>query len=162
MANVSGNLGLTRRAAPQPELIGEALVLTINLALFSFVFTWLVAIQSGLLSHAPAIDSDYVTVLNYVGRHARLRRADPHVDAFAYRDQCHRTLLARVRGRRGVWPGDEPPGASGCGQWFWEWQNSRLTRVMRANLLDSEQTLRRHRPRQGTAGWRLVLRYPSG
>src|SRR3990170_2949762 len=46
MANLlRGNLGLSLEyQRPNTELIGERLVLTVMLALLSFVFTWLVAI----------------------------------------------------------------------------------------------------------------------
>src|SRR5512145_1924947 len=48
MANLlRGNLGLSLEyQRPNAELIGERLVLTVVLALFSFVFTWLVAVPA--------------------------------------------------------------------------------------------------------------------
>ena len=46
-----GNLGLSLEyQRPNTELIGERLVLTVLLALFSFVFTWIVAIPVGIYS----------------------------------------------------------------------------------------------------------------
>src|SRR5258706_8481020 len=46
-----GNLGLSLEyQRPNAELIGERLMLTVALALFSFVFTWIVAIPAGIYS----------------------------------------------------------------------------------------------------------------
>ena len=49
MQNLSrGNLGLSLEyQRPNAELIGERLALTVALALFAFVFTWVVAIRVG-------------------------------------------------------------------------------------------------------------------
>ena len=170
MANVlQGNLGLSLEyQRPNTELIGERLVLTIILALFSFVFTWVVAIPIGIYSatHQRSVVDYVITVLNYVGvatpeLHAR---ADPHVDRLRLsRDQRHRPLLARVR-RRAVEPGPgaESPGAHlAAGGGPGRGGTARLTRVMRANLLDELNkpyvvTARA----KGLSEWRLVLRYP--
>src|SRR6267142_4588151 len=65
-----GNLGLSLEyQRPNAELIGERLVLTMVLALLSFVFTWVVAIPAGIYSAMhPRSGVDYaLTVLNYVG-----------------------------------------------------------------------------------------------
>src|SRR5439155_19383671 len=65
-----GNLGLSLEyQRPNAELIGERLVLTVVLALLSFVFTWVVAIPAGIYSATHQRSPlDYVfTVLNYVG-----------------------------------------------------------------------------------------------
>jgi peptide/nickel transport system permease protein len=65
-----GNLGLSLEyQRPNTELIGERLVLTVILALFSFVFTWLVAIPIGIYSatHPRSVLDYAITVLNYVG-----------------------------------------------------------------------------------------------
>ena len=44
-----GNLGLSLEyQRPNAELIGERLVLTVILAMFSFVFTWVVAVPAGV------------------------------------------------------------------------------------------------------------------
>ena len=71
MVNVlQGNLGLSLEyQRPNTELIGERLVLTVILALFSFVFTWLVAIPIGIYSatHPRSVLDYAITVLNYVG-----------------------------------------------------------------------------------------------
>ena len=66
MANVlQGNLGLSLEyQRPNTELIGERLVLTVILALFSFVFTWLVAIPIGIYSatHQRSVLDYVITV----------------------------------------------------------------------------------------------------
>src|SRR5262245_4861633 len=71
MANLArGNLGLSLEyQRPNAELIGERLMLTVVLALFSFVFTWAVAIPAGIYSatHPRSILDYAFTVLNYVG-----------------------------------------------------------------------------------------------
>src|SRR5215471_2028205 len=59
---LSGNLGLSLEyQRPNIELIGEQLALTVVLALFSFVFTWVVAVPAGIYSatHQRSI-VDYV------------------------------------------------------------------------------------------------------
>src|SRR5262245_43131348 len=65
-----GNLGLSLEyQRPNTELIGERLVLTVILALFSFVFTWVVAIPIGIYSatHQRSVLDYVITVFNYVG-----------------------------------------------------------------------------------------------
>jgi peptide/nickel transport system permease protein len=170
MANViRGNLGLSLEyQRPNTELIGERLVLTVVLALFSFVFTWLVAIPVGIYSAThPRSTVDYViTVLNYVGV------ATPNFMlalilmwiAFAYFGIGVTGLFspefvdapwspARVADLLAhIWLPAVVLGVAGT---------ARLTRVMRANLLDEL-----HKPyvvtarAKGLNEWRLVLRYP--
>jgi peptide/nickel transport system permease protein len=163
MANViRGNLGLSLEyQRPNTELIGERLVLTVVLALFSFVFTWLVAIPVGIYSAThPRSTVDYViTVLNYVGV------ATPNFMlalilmwiAFAYFGIGVTGLFspefvdapwspARVADLLAhIWLPAVVLGVAGT---------ARLTRVMRANLLDEL-----HKP-YVVNEWRLVLRYP--
>src|SRR5437016_14151947 len=65
-----GNLGLSLEyQRPNAELIGERLVLTMVLALLSFVFTWIVAIPAGIYSamHPRSVVDYLLTVVNYVG-----------------------------------------------------------------------------------------------
>src|SRR3989441_10164367 len=67
---LTGNLGLSLEyQRPNAELIGERLVLTVVLALFSFVITWVVAIPAGIYSamHPRSVFDYVLTVLNYVG-----------------------------------------------------------------------------------------------
>jgi peptide/nickel transport system permease protein len=165
-----GNLGLSLEyQRPNAELIGERLVLTMVLALLSFIFTWVVAIPAGIYSAMhPRSAIDYVlTVINYVGV------ATPNFmlalvlmwGAFAYLGMSVTGLFspefveapwspARVADLlRHVWLPAVVLGVAGT---------ARLTRVMRANLLDEL-----HKPyvttarAKGLSEWRLVVRYPA-
>ncbi|HZS32956.1 MAG TPA: ABC transporter permease [Methylomirabilota bacterium] len=170
MANVlRGNLGLSLEyQRPNTELIGERLALTVVLALLSFGFTWIVAIPVGIYSAThPRSPLDYtVTVLNYVGV------ATPNFmlalvlmwAAFAYFGIGVTGLFspdfveapwsaARVLDLlKHIWLPAIVLGVAGT---------ARLTRIMRANLLDEL-----NRPyvvtarAKGLSEWRLVLRYP--
>ncbi len=166
---VHGNLGLSLEyQRPNGELIGQYLLLTVLLALFSFVLTWAIAIPAGIYSathpHSPL---DYVlTVLNYVGV------AIPNFMlalvlmwiAFAWLGLSITGLFspeyvqapwngARVLDLlKHIWLPTIVLGVAGT---------ARLTRVMRANLLDEL-----HKPyvvtarAKGLPEWRLVFKYP--
>jgi peptide/nickel transport system permease protein len=164
-----GNLGLSLEyQRPNTELIGERLVLTVVLALFSFVFTWLVAIPVGIYSatHQRSMVDYVITVLNYIGV------ATPNFMlalilmwiAFAYFGIGVTGLFspefvdapwswARVLDLLAhIWLPAVVLGVAGT---------ARLTRIMRANLLDELNkpyvvTARA----KGLSEWRLVLRYP--
>jgi peptide/nickel transport system permease protein len=167
---VTGNLGLSLEyQRPNVELIGERLALTVVLALMAFIVTWVVAIPAGIYSAThPGSALDYVfTVLNYVGV------ATPNFMlalvlmwlAFAYFGMSITGLfspeyveapwsLARVGNLLAhIWLPAVVLGVAGT---------ARLTRVMRANLLDEL-----HKPyvttarAKGLPEWRLVLRYPA-
>jgi peptide/nickel transport system permease protein len=170
MANVlRGNLGLSLEyQRPNSELIGERLVLTVALAVLSFVFTWIVAIPVGIYSatHPRSLLDYAITVLNYVGV------ATPNFmlalvlmwAAFAYFGigvtglfspeyvEAPWTLGRVLDLLAHIWLPAVVLGVAGT---------ARLTRVMRANLLDEL-----HRPyvvtarAKGLSEWRLVLRYP--
>jgi peptide/nickel transport system permease protein len=166
---LQGNLGLSLEyQRPNAELIGERLVLTVVLALFSFVFTWVVAVPAGIYSatHQRSV-LDYVfTVLNYVGV------ATPNFMlalvlmwmAFAYFGIGVTGLfspeyveapwsLGRVLDLLAhIWLPAVVLGVAGT---------ARLTRVMRANLLDELNKPYVTTARaKGLSEWRLVLRYP--
>jgi peptide/nickel transport system permease protein len=170
MGNVGrGNLGLSLEyQRPNTELIGERLVLTIVLAVLSFVFTWAVAIPAGIYSATHQRSAlDYVfTILNYVGV------ATPNFMlalilmwiAFTYFGIGVTGLfspeyvdapwsLARVVDLlEHIWLPAVVLGVAGT---------ARLTRVMRANLLDELNKPYVTTARaKGLAEWRLVLRYP--
>jgi peptide/nickel transport system permease protein len=166
----TGNLGLSLEyQRPNAELIGERLVLTVVLALFSFVFTWIVAVPAGIYSAMhPRSALDYaLTVLNYVGV------ATPNFmlalvlmwSAFAYLGVSVTGLfspdfvdapwnLARVVDLlKHLWLPAVVLGVAGT---------ARLTRVMRANLLDELNKPYVTTARaKGLPEWRLVLRYPA-
>ena len=170
MANLlQGDLGLSLEyQRPNAELIGEQLVLTIVLALFSFVLTWIIAVPAGIYSAIRQRSViDYVlTVINYIGV------ATPNF------------MLALVL----MWVAFAWLGIGVTGLFSpdyqgapWSWAKfvdlmahvwlpalvlgvagtARLTRVMRANLLDELNkpyvvTARA----KGLSEWTLVLRYP--
>jgi len=141
----------------------------LSLAALAFVFTWVVAIPAGIYSAThPRSTLDYVlTVLNYVGV------ATPNFmlalvlmwGAFAYFGVSITGLFssefveAPWSGRRvldllaHIWLPAVVLGVAGT---------ARLTRVMRANLLDEL-----HKPyvttarAKGLPEWRLVMRYPA-
>lgn len=150
------------------ELIGERLLLTIALALFAFVITWIIAIPAGIYSatHPNSLLDYFFTVLNYVGV------AIPNF------------MLALIL----MWFAFDKLGISITGlfspefvQAPWSWARvvdlakhiwvpaivlgiagtARLTRVMRANLLDelNKQYVITARAK-GLSEWRLVWKYP--
>lgn len=166
---VHGDLGRSLEYQRQnTELIGERLGLTIALALFAFVITWVIAIPAGIYSatHQNSV-LDYVsTVFNYIGV------ATPNF------------MLALIL----MWIAFSSFGISITGlfsqeyvQAPWSWARvgdllkhiwvpaivlgiagtARLTRVMRANLLDelNKQYVVTARAK-GLSEWRLVMKYP--
>jgi len=166
---VQGDFGLSLEyQRPNGDLIGEQLGLTIALALFSFVLTWALAIPAGIYSatHPRSLVDHALTVINYVGV------ATPNFMlalilmwcAFAYFDISVTGLfspefvdapwsVARVLDVLGhMWLPALVLGIAGT---------ARLSRIMRANLLDEL-----HKPyvvtarAKGMREWRLVLRYP--
>lgn len=164
-----GDLGLSLEyQRPNADLIMEQLGLTLALALFSFVLTWAIAIPAGIYSAThPRSLLDYLfTVINYVGV------ATPNFMlalvlmwvAFAYFDISVTGLFspdfvdapwswARVVDLLAhIWLPALVLAIAGT---------ARLTRIMRANLLDElnkpyVETARA----KGMSEWRLVLRYP--
>jgi len=167
---LTGDLGLSLEyQRPNIELIGEQLVLTIALALLSFVFTWVIAIPAGIYSatHQRSVIDYACTVINYIGV------ATPNFMlalvlmwvAFAYFDigvtglfssefvDAPWSLARAVDLLKHIWLPAIVLGIAGT---------ARLTRIMRANLLDElnkpyVMTARA----KGLSEWRLVLRYPT-
>ena len=164
-----GDFGLSLEyQRPNADLISEQLGLTIALALFSFVLTWALAIPAGIYSatHPRSLVDHTLTVINYVGV------ATPNFmlalilmwGAFAYFDISVTGLfspeyadapwsVARVVDLlMHIWLPALVLGIAGT---------ARLSRIMRANLLDELNkpyvvTARA----KGMREWRLVLRYP--
>jgi peptide/nickel transport system permease protein len=164
-----GDFGLSLEyQRPNADLIGEQLGLTIALALFSFVLTWALAIPAGIYSatHPRSLIDHALTVINYVGV------ATPNFmlalilmwGAFAYFDISVTGLfspeyadapwsVARALDLlKHIWLPALVLGIAGT---------ARLSRIMRANLLDELNkpyvvTARA----KGMKEWRLVLRYP--
>ena len=164
-----GDFGLSLEyQRPNADLISEQLGLTVALALFSFVLTWAISVPAGIYSatHPRSLGDHVLTVINYVGV------ATPNFMlalilmwiAFAYFDISVTGLyspefveapwsLARVWDLMGhIWLPALVLGIAGT---------ARLSRIMRANLLDELNkpyvvTARA----KGMKEWRLVLRYP--
>jgi peptide/nickel transport system permease protein len=164
-----GNFGLSLEYhRPNSELIGEQLGLTVALAMMSFVLTWLIAVPAGIYSatHQRSVIDHLLTVINYVGV------ATPNFMlalilmwiAFAYFGVSVTGLFSpeyasapwslgkAVDLLQHIWLPAVVLGIAGT---------ARLTRIMRANLLDELNkpyvvTARA----KGMREWRLVLRYP--
>ena len=150
------------------ELIGERLVLTIALALFAFVITWVIAIPAGIYSatHQNSV-LDYVfTVFNYVGVATPNFLLALVLMWFAFNSlgisvtglfspdyvQAPWSLARFVDLLKHIWVPAIVLGVAGT---------ARLTRVMRANLLDelNKQYVTTARAK-GLSEWRLVMKYP--
>jgi peptide/nickel transport system permease protein len=164
-----GDFGLSLEyQRPNADLIREQIGLTLALALFSFVLTWAIAVPAGIYSatHPRSLGDHVLTVINYVGV------ATPNFMlalilmwvAFAYFDVSVTGLyspefveapwsFAKFMDLLGhIWLPALVLGIAGT---------ARLSRIMRANLLDELNkpyvvTARA----KGMKEWRLVLRYP--
>ncbi len=164
-----GDLGLSLEyQLPNLDLIGDYLIPTVLLALLSFVFTWLIAIPAGIYSAThPRSPLDYATtVLNYVGvatpnfmlalilMWIAFARFGISVTGLFSPDYLQAPWsLARVADLLShIWLPMIILGIAGT---------ARLTRIMRANLLDEL-----HKPyvitarAKGLSEWHLVLKYP--
>lgn len=165
----AGDMGLSLEyQRPNADLIAEQLGLTIALALFSFVLTWAIAIPAGIYcaTHQRSLIDHMLTVINYVGV------ATPNFMlalvlmwvAFAWFDISVTGLfsqdfvdapwsVARVLDLLAhIWLPAIVLAIAGT---------ARLTRIMRANLLDELNKPYVTTARaKGMKEWRLVLRYP--
>ncbi|MSP00796.1 MAG: ABC transporter permease [Acetobacteraceae bacterium] len=165
----AGNMGLSLEyRRPNADLIGEQLVLTIALALMSFVLTWAIAVPVGIYSatHQRSVVDHIFTVINYIGvaiPNFMLALVMMWI-AFSYFGVSVTGLFspdfvdapwsfARLLDLLAhMWLPAIVLGIAGT---------ARLTRIMRANLLDELNkpyvvTARA----KGMREWRLVLRYP--
>jgi peptide/nickel transport system permease protein len=166
---LSGNFGLSLEyQRPNADLIAEQLTLTVVLALFSFVLTWIIAVPAGIYSatHQRSVIDHILTVINYVGV------ATPNFMlalilmwiAFAYFGISVTGLFSSefvdapwsvarlVDLLEHIWLPAVVLGIAGT---------ARLTRIMRANLLDELNKPYVMAARaKGLREWRLVLRYP--
>ncbi len=164
-----GDLGLSLEyQLPNLDLIGDYLIPTVLLALLSFVFTWLIAIPAGIYS-ATHLRSplDYaLTLLNYVGvatpnfmlalilMWVAFARFGISVTGLFSPDYLQAPWsVARLADLLShIWLPMIILGIAGT---------ARLTRIMRANLLDEL-----HKPyvitarAKGLSEWHLVLKYP--
>jgi len=166
---LQGDLGYSLEyLRPNTDLIGERLVLTILLALFAFIITWIVAVPAGIYSatHQNSVLDYAFALLNYVGV------ATPNFMlalilmwfAFAYFgigvtglfspefEQAPWSLARFTDLLKHIWVPGIVLGIAGT---------ARLMRVMRANLLDELNkpyvvTARA----KGMSEWALVIKYP--
>lgn len=166
---LKGDLGLSLEyQRPNRELIGEFLLLTVLLALLSFIFTWAIAIPAGIYAAThPRSFLDYVlAVLNYVGvatpnfllalvlmwlafSHFGISITGLFSPEYV---QAPWSLARAIDLLKHIWLPMIILGIAGT---------ARLTRIMRANLLDELNkpyvvTARA----KGLSEWHLVLKYP--
>jgi peptide/nickel transport system permease protein len=164
-----GNLGLSLEyQRPNAELISERIGLTLVLAVFAFIFTWIVAIPIGIYSatHRNSFLDYLFTVINYIGV------ATPNFMlalilmwwAYSYFNISVTGLFSREYEQaawsfgkvidllKHIWLPMIIIGIAGT---------ARLTRVMRANLLDelNKPYMVSGRAR-GLSEWQLVMKYP--
>jgi len=164
-----GNLGLSLEyQRPNAELIGQYLLLTVLLALFSFVLSWVIAIPAGIYSatHPRSVFDYILTVVNYIGvavpnfmlalvlmwwAFAQFGLSITGLFSPEF-EQAPWTAARWLDLLKHIWLPTIVLGIAGT---------ARLTRVMRANLLDEL-----HKPyvvtarAKGLSEWRLVWRYP--
>jgi peptide/nickel transport system permease protein len=164
-----GDLGLSLEyQRPNIDLIREQLGLTLALALFSFVLTWAIAIPAGIYAatHQRSVLDYILTVVNYVGV------ATPNFMlalvlmwvAFSYFDIGVTGLFSSdmvgqpwsiakfIDLMKHIWLPSLVLAVAGT---------ARLTRVMRANLLDELNKPYVTTARaKGLPEWRVIMRYP--
>jgi peptide/nickel transport system permease protein len=164
-----GDLGLSLEyQRPNSELIGERLVLTVILALFAFFLTWIIAIPAGIYSaiHQNSLLDYAFTVLNYFGVAVPNFMLALILMWIAYdRFGLSITNLFSPQFMDAPWSGARimdmlkhiwlPTIILGVGG------TARLTRIMRANLIDELNKPYVVAARaKGLAEWKLVLKYP--
>jgi peptide/nickel transport system permease protein len=166
---MQGDLGMSLEyQRPNAELIGERLLLTVFLALFAFVITWVVAIPAGIYSAMHKNTAlDYIfAVLNYIGVATPNFMLALILMWLAFSNfglmitglfspeytQAPWSLDRVIDLLKRIWLPAIVLGVAGT---------ARLTRIMRANLLDELNkpyvvTARA----KGMSEWRLVIKYP--
>jgi peptide/nickel transport system permease protein len=166
---MQGDLGMSLEyQRPNAELIGERLLLTVFLALFAFVITWVVAIPAGIYSAMHKNTAlDYIfAVLNYIGVATPNFMLALILMWLAFSNfglmitglfspeytQAPWSLDRVIDLLTRIWLPAIVLGVAGT---------ARLTRIMRANLLDELNkpyvvTARA----KGMSEWRLVIKYP--
>jgi peptide/nickel transport system permease protein len=164
-----GKLGLSLEyQRPNDELIAERLGLTLVLALSAFVFTWIVAIPLGIYSatHRNTLLDYLTTVLNYVGVATPNFMLALILMWWAYSqfnvsitglysrefEQAPWSFAKFIDLLKHIWLPMIVIGIAGT---------ARLTRIMRANLLDelNKPYMISGRAR-GLSEWQLVMKYP--
>jgi len=166
---LTGDLGVSLDwMRPNTQLIGDRLLLTVALGLFTFGFTWVMAIPIGILSATRQYSffDHFFTVFNYIGV------ATPtFMTALVLMWLAFSRFGISVTGLfspeyvgapwtwgrvvdllKHIWLPAAILGADGT---------ARLARVMRANLLDELQKPYVEMARaKGLSEWRLVMKYP--
>lgn len=164
-----GKLGLSLEyQRPNIELISERIGLTLVLALSAFVFTWIVAIPLGIYSatHRNTVLDYLTTVLNYIGVATPNFMLALILMWWAYSqfglsitglfsrefEQAPWSFAKFVDLLKHIWVPMIVIGIAGT---------ARLTRIMRANLLDelNKPYMISGRAR-GLSEWQLVMKYP--
>jgi peptide/nickel transport system permease protein len=166
---VKGNFGLSLEySRPNSELIGERLLVTLLLALFAFVITWIVAIPAGIYSamHKNTILDYFFALFNYIGVATPNFMLALILMWIAFSNfglmitglfspeyiQAPWSVARFVDLLKHIWLPAIVLGIAGT---------ARLTRIMRANLLDEL-----HKPyvvtarAKGMSEWKLVIKYP--
>jgi len=164
-----GDLGLSLEyQRPNTELIGERLFLTVLLALFAFILTWVVAIPAGIYSatHQHSWLDYLFTVLNYIGvatpnfmlalilMWVAFSNFGISVTGLFSREyeQAPWSLERFIDLLQHIWLPMIVLGVAGT---------ARLTRIMRANLLDELNKPYVVSARaKGLSEWTLVWKYP--
>lgn len=164
-----GQLGLSLEyQRPNSELIAERIGLTLVLALSAFVFTWIIAIPLGIYSatHRNTLLDYLTTVLNYIGVATPNFMLALILMWWAYSqfglsitglfsrefEQLPWSFAKFIDLLKHIWVPMIVIGMAGT---------ARLTRVMRANLLDelNKPYMISGRAR-GLSEWQLVMKYP--
>jgi peptide/nickel transport system permease protein len=164
-----GKLGLSLEyQRPNIELISERLGLTLVLALSAFVFTWIVAIPLGIYSatHRNTVVDYLTTVLNYIGVATPNFMLALILMWWAYSqfglsitglfsrefEQAPWSFAKFIDLLKHIWVPMIVIGIAGT---------ARLTRIMRANLLDelNKPYMISGRAR-GLSEWQLIMKYP--
>jgi peptide/nickel transport system permease protein len=164
-----GKLGLSLEyQRPNIELISERLGLTLVLALSAFVFTWIVAIPLGIYSatHRNTLLDYLTTVLNYIGVATPNFMLALILMWWAYSqfglsitglysrefEQASWSFAKFIDLLKHIWVPMIVIGIAGT---------ARLTRIMRANLLDelNKPYMISGRAR-GLSEWQLIMKYP--
>jgi peptide/nickel transport system permease protein len=153
---------------PNIELISERLGLTLVLALSAFVFTWIVAIPLGIYSatHRNTLLDYLTTVLNYIGVATPNFMLALILMWWAYSqfglsitglfsrefEQAPWSFAKFIDLLKHIWVPMIVIGIAGT---------ARLTRIMRANLLDelNKPYMISGRAR-GLSEWQLIMKYP--
>jgi peptide/nickel transport system permease protein len=166
---VRGELGLSLEyQRPNTELIGERMLVTILLALFAFVITWIVAIPAGIYSamHKNTALDYLFAILNYVGvatpnfmlalilmwicfSHFGLMITGLFSPQYT---QAPWSVARFIDLLKHIWLPGIVLGVAGT---------ARLMRIMRANLLDELNKPYVVMARaKGMSEWALVVKYP--